>query len=125
MTDERPFRRPRADDRFRGAFSVPDGESSDDSPTEVIPRIPPGSDAPTDVIPRIVDEPEPSPNEALTEVIPRIVDAPRHESQGVTNGTRAAQLATARTNTIGQRLYESEGYRRDDAFLRYELGLRP
>lgn len=35
------------------------------------------------------------------------------------------ELATARTNTIGQRLYESEGYRRDDAFLRYELGLRP
>lgn len=33
------------------------------------------------------------------------------------------ELVTARTNTIGQRLYESEGYRRDDAFLRYELGL--
>lgn len=33
------------------------------------------------------------------------------------------ELATARTNLIGQRLYESEGYRRDDVFLRYELGL--
>ncbi|HET8834380.1 MAG TPA: GNAT family N-acetyltransferase [Gemmatimonadales bacterium] len=33
------------------------------------------------------------------------------------------ELATARTNTTGQRLYQSEGYRPDDAFLRYELGL--
>ena len=33
------------------------------------------------------------------------------------------EIDTARTNTIGQRLYESEGYRRDDGFLRYELGL--
>ena len=38
-------------------------------------------------------------------------------------GACGLELATARTNTIGQRLYESEGYRRDDAFLRYELGL--
>jgi len=38
-------------------------------------------------------------------------------------GACGLELATARTNTIGQRLYESEGYRLDDAFLRYELGL--
>jgi GNAT superfamily N-acetyltransferase len=38
-------------------------------------------------------------------------------------GACGLELATARTNTIGQQLYESEGYRRDDAFLRYELGL--
>jgi GNAT superfamily N-acetyltransferase len=39
--------------------------------------------------------------------------------------TRAVglELATARGNTTAQRLYESLGYRRDDAFLRYELGL--
>ncbi|GAA1953811.1 class E sortase [Catenulispora subtropica] len=84
MTDDQAFRRPRADERFRGAFSVPAADSSDDSPTEVIPRIPdppeiPAGDAPTDVIPRIMDEPEPepSPREAPTEVIPRIVDTPR------------------------------------------------
>lgn len=33
------------------------------------------------------------------------------------------ELATARTNQMAQRLYESLGYRRDDLFLRYELGL--
>jgi ribosomal protein S18 acetylase RimI-like enzyme len=38
-------------------------------------------------------------------------------------GACGLELATAKTNTIGQRLYESEGYRLDDAFLRYELGL--
>jgi GNAT superfamily N-acetyltransferase len=38
-------------------------------------------------------------------------------------GACGLELATARTNVIGQRLYESEGYRRDDAFLRYELGI--
>jgi ribosomal protein S18 acetylase RimI-like enzyme len=38
-------------------------------------------------------------------------------------GAVGLELATARSNTIGQALYESEGYRLDDAFLRYELGL--
>jgi ribosomal protein S18 acetylase RimI-like enzyme len=33
------------------------------------------------------------------------------------------ELATAQTNTSAQRLYESLGYRLDDQFLRYELGL--
>lgn len=33
------------------------------------------------------------------------------------------ELVTAVTNTSAQRLYESVGYRRDEAFLRYELGL--
>jgi ribosomal protein S18 acetylase RimI-like enzyme len=33
------------------------------------------------------------------------------------------ELVTAATNTVAQRLYESVGYRRDDLFLRYELGL--
>ncbi|HET7469211.1 MAG TPA: GNAT family N-acetyltransferase [Gemmatimonadales bacterium] len=38
-------------------------------------------------------------------------------------GAVGLELATARTNTVGQRLYESEGYRLDDGFLRYELAL--
>jgi GNAT superfamily N-acetyltransferase len=38
-------------------------------------------------------------------------------------GAVGLELATARGNTTAQRLYESLGYRRDDAFLRYELGL--
>jgi ribosomal protein S18 acetylase RimI-like enzyme len=33
------------------------------------------------------------------------------------------ELATARTNVRAQRLYESLGYRVDEHFLRYELGL--
>jgi ribosomal protein S18 acetylase RimI-like enzyme len=33
------------------------------------------------------------------------------------------ELATARTNVRAQRLYESLGYRIDEHFLRYELGL--
>ena len=33
------------------------------------------------------------------------------------------ELATARTNARAQRLYESLGYRIDEHFLRYELGL--
>jgi GNAT superfamily N-acetyltransferase len=33
------------------------------------------------------------------------------------------ELATARGNLGAQRLYESLGYRRDDGFFRYELGL--
>ena len=33
------------------------------------------------------------------------------------------ELATARTNVRAQRLYESLGYRVDEQFLRYELGL--
>jgi GNAT superfamily N-acetyltransferase len=38
-------------------------------------------------------------------------------------GATGLELATARSNATAQRLYESVGYRRDDAFLRYELGL--
>ena len=38
-------------------------------------------------------------------------------------GASGLELATARTNIVAQRLYESLGYRRDDQFLRYELGL--
>ena len=33
------------------------------------------------------------------------------------------ELATARTNAPAQRLYESLGWRQDEQFLRYELGL--
>ncbi len=33
------------------------------------------------------------------------------------------ELATAHTNTVAQRLYESLGYRRDERFPRYELTL--
>jgi ribosomal protein S18 acetylase RimI-like enzyme len=38
-------------------------------------------------------------------------------------GACGLELATARTNMAAQRLYESLGYRHDDQFLRYELGL--
>jgi ribosomal protein S18 acetylase RimI-like enzyme len=38
-------------------------------------------------------------------------------------GAAGLELATARTNTGAQRLYESLGYRVDEQFLRYELGL--
>ena len=38
-------------------------------------------------------------------------------------GACGLELATARANAVAQRLYESLGYRRDDQFLRYELGL--
>lgn len=38
-------------------------------------------------------------------------------------GAAGLELLTARGNTTAQRLYESVGYRRDDEFLRYELGL--
>lgn len=38
-------------------------------------------------------------------------------------GAVGLELATAVTNRGAQRLYESLGYRLDDGFLRYELGL--
>jgi GNAT superfamily N-acetyltransferase len=38
-------------------------------------------------------------------------------------GAAGLELATARTNTPAQRLYESLGWRQDEQFLRYELGL--
>ena len=38
-------------------------------------------------------------------------------------GAVGLELVTARSNTGAQRLYESVGYRLDDGFLRYELGL--
>ncbi len=42
---------------------------------------------------------------------------------GEDSGAAGLELVTAATNLTAQRLYESLGYRRDDAFLRYELGL--
>jgi ribosomal protein S18 acetylase RimI-like enzyme len=38
-------------------------------------------------------------------------------------GAAGLELVTAATNTVARRLYESVGYRRDELFLRYELGL--
>jgi GNAT superfamily N-acetyltransferase len=38
-------------------------------------------------------------------------------------GAAGLELATARTNLPAQRLYESLGWRQDELFLRYELGL--
>jgi GNAT superfamily N-acetyltransferase len=38
-------------------------------------------------------------------------------------GAVGLELATARANSGAQRLYESLGYRQDDQFIRYELGL--
>jgi ribosomal protein S18 acetylase RimI-like enzyme len=40
-------------------------------------------------------------------------------------GACGLELVTARTNVVAQRLYQSLGWHRDDAFLRFELGLRP
>jgi GNAT superfamily N-acetyltransferase len=48
--------------------------------------------------------------------------ARRHAEE---TGACGLELATARTNTVAQSLYESLGWRLDDAFLRYELGLDP
>ena len=42
---------------------------------------------------------------------------------GEETGAAGLELATARTNTPAQRLYESLGWRLDEQFLRYELGL--
>ena len=39
-------------------------------------------------------------------------------------GAARLQLQTAKTNTIGQSLYESCGWKRDDLFYVYEKGLR-
>jgi len=38
-------------------------------------------------------------------------------------GARAIELTTARSNTQAQALYESLGYRRDEEFFTYSLGL--
>ena len=42
---------------------------------------------------------------------------------GEETGAAGLELVTARTNAQAQRLYESLGWRHDDEFLRYELGL--
>lgn len=42
---------------------------------------------------------------------------------GEETGAAGLELVTARTNAPAQRLYESLGWRHDDEFLRYELGL--
>jgi ribosomal protein S18 acetylase RimI-like enzyme len=46
-------------------------------------------------------------------------------ARGLAEETGAAgiELVTAATNTVAQGLYESVGYRRDEQFLRFELGL--
>jgi ribosomal protein S18 acetylase RimI-like enzyme len=46
------------------------------------------------------------------------------ESYARANGAARLMLQTARTNTIGQSLYESCGWKRDDLFYVYEKGLR-
>jgi len=40
-------------------------------------------------------------------------------------GACGLELVTARTNATAQQLYRSLGWRQDDAFLRFELGLDP
>jgi ribosomal protein S18 acetylase RimI-like enzyme len=42
---------------------------------------------------------------------------------GEETGAAGLELVTARTNAPAQRLYESLGWRQDEEFLRYELGL--
>ena len=46
------------------------------------------------------------------------------ESYARSNGAARLMLQTARTNTVGQSLYESCGWKRDDLFYVYEKGLR-
>jgi len=46
------------------------------------------------------------------------------ESYARANGAARLMLQTARTNAIGQSLYESCGWKRDDLFYVYEKGLR-
>jgi ribosomal protein S18 acetylase RimI-like enzyme len=46
------------------------------------------------------------------------------ESHARENGAARLMLQTARTNAIGQSLYESCGWKRDDLFYVYEKGLR-
>ena len=47
----------------------------------------------------------------------------RARQLGEETGAAGLELATARTNAPAQRLYESLGWRQDELFLRYELGL--
>jgi GNAT superfamily N-acetyltransferase len=49
----------------------------------------------------------------------------RARAHAVETGAGGMSLATQRTNTTAQRLYESEGWRRDEEFLHYELALTP
>lgn len=44
-------------------------------------------------------------------------------SHAEATGACGLELATARSNTTAQRLYQSLGWIRDDVFLHYELGL--
>ena len=46
------------------------------------------------------------------------------EAYARAQGAARLQLQTAKTNTIGQSLYESCGWKRDDLFFVYEKGLR-
>lgn len=47
----------------------------------------------------------------------------RARAHAVESGAAAIVLSTAKTNTIGQALYQSLGYVRDQEFLNYELFL--
>jgi ribosomal protein S18 acetylase RimI-like enzyme len=47
----------------------------------------------------------------------------RARAHAIETGAGGMSLATERTNTTAQRLYESQGWRRDEEFLHYELGL--
>jgi ribosomal protein S18 acetylase RimI-like enzyme len=46
------------------------------------------------------------------------------EAYARAHGAARLQLQTARTNLIGQSLYESCGWKRDDLFYVYEKSLR-
>jgi ribosomal protein S18 acetylase RimI-like enzyme len=52
-----------------------------------------------------------------------LLDAARAHAERT--GARRLVLSTARTNAAAQRLYESTGWVRDDAFLHYALELAP
>ncbi|HEU5218806.1 MAG TPA: GNAT family N-acetyltransferase [Gemmatimonadales bacterium] len=47
----------------------------------------------------------------------------RARAHAVQTGAGGLSLATQRTNLTAQRLYESEGWQRDEEFLHYELAL--
>jgi ribosomal protein S18 acetylase RimI-like enzyme len=51
----------------------------------------------------------------------RLMDRARQLAEET--GARSIELTTARSNTLAQELYESLGYRRDEEFFSYLLGL--
>jgi ribosomal protein S18 acetylase RimI-like enzyme len=47
------------------------------------------------------------------------------EAHAAGSGAARLELSTAKTNAVAQKLYESQGWQRDDAFFVYNKTLRP